>query len=609
MSLKIAAAALNQTPLDWSGNQERLEACLLRAKEEKVDVLCCPELAVSSYGCEDLFFTKDVLERSWQMLETLSRQANALLFIVGLPLLHKDRRYNVTAVVEDGQIVGFYAKQVLAREGVYYEPRWFDPWPAGREETFVRAELSCPIGEFLHTYKGYRVGFEICEDTWSDPRPAQRYAKAGVDIILSSHASHFALGKHERRTKLVKESSATFDCAFVYSNLLGNESGRLLYDGDLIMAYKGKIMASGSRFSFSQKSWLSYRLRLAPSLRADLFVSEEEEFTAAASLALFDYLRKSRAKGLVLSASGGADSSMCAVLVADMLRLSTKELGREKFLNIFPQIIWDATLEEKALRRSICAQILTMVYQSSEHSSKATLEAARDLAKELGARFVHWSIAKEALSYTQKVEGALGRQLSWAADDLALQNIQARSRTPALWLLANALEALLLVTSNRSEGSLGYATMDGDTAGGLAPLASLSKVFILRWLRWAEKSLPALRAVNKLHPTAELRPAAALQADEKDLMPYSVLLAIEQEAILHKRSPSEVLQILRKQRLAPEKTLKAYVKKFFHLWAQNQWKRERTAPSFHLDAYSIDPRSWCRFPILSAAYVEELSAL
>ena len=608
MLLKIAAASVNQTPLDWRGNEERLQACLRRAKKESVDLLCCPELCISSYGCEDLFLTEEVLEKSWKMLQALAVQTQDLLFAVGLPLQHKDRRYNVLAIVENGAIVGLYAKQRLAREGVYYEPRWFDPWPEGVLDTFVRGALHCPIGEVMHNYKSCRIGFEICEDIWHEQRPARRYAAAGVDLILSAHASHFALGKHERRSKLVAASSANYDCVFIYANLLGNDAGRLLYDGDLMVAHEGKIVAAARRLSFKGQGWLCYEG--GNNTRVDCFASEEEEFAAAAALALFDYLRKSRSKGFVLSASGGADSSMCAMLVSEMLRRALAEVDMQNLQATFPFLACE-DMPPEALQRHLCSQLLTMVYQASDNSSETTFEAARSLAEDLGAHFLHWSIADEVRQYTQKVATALNRPLSWAEDDIALQNIQARARTPALWLLTNVLGALLLTTSNRSEGSVGYATMDGDTAGSLAPLASVPKVFILRWLRWAEQTLPCpgLRAVNKLQPTAELRPAAAAQSDEADLMPYDLLEAIEQEAILHRQSPQQVLQTLLAQNIAPEATLRAYVKKFFRLWAQNQWKRERIAPAFHLGAYSIDPRAWYRFPILSAAYTEELAAL
>src|SRR5262249_55112132 len=142
--------------------------------------------------------------------------------------------------------------------------------------------------------------------------------------------------------------------------------------------------------------------------------------------------------------------------------------------------------------------ILTCAYQGTRNSSGHTFDAAESLARSLNAGFHHWTIDDEVSSYTQKIETAVGRTLTWETDDVTLQNIQARSRSPIIWMLANINRAVLLTTSNRSEGDVGYATMDGDTSGSFAPIAGLSKVFLLQWLKWAEKTLghSGLRAVN-----------------------------------------------------------------------------------------------------------------
>ena len=176
-------------------------------------------------------------------------------------------------------------------------------------------------------------------------------------------------------------------------------------------------------------------------------------------------------------------------------------------------------------------------------------------------------------------------------------------------MLANIKKAILLTTSNRSEGDVGYATMDGDTSGSFAPIAGLSKTFIIQWLRWAEKGLdqPGLSSVNKLLPTAELRPLEKQQTDETDLMPYPILVEIERHAIFYRKPPTQVYDAM-KDRIESA-ALKIYIKKFFRMWCANQWKRERFAPSLHLDDLNIDPRSWCRFPILSSGFIEELAAL
>jgi NAD+ synthase (glutamine-hydrolysing) len=177
-------------------------------------------------------------------------------------------------------------------------------------------------------------------------------------------------------------------------------------------------------------------------------------------------------------------------------------------------------------------------------------------------------------------------------------------------MLANVKKAVLLTTSNRSEGDVGYATMDGDTSGSLAPIAGIDKLFILRFLRYAQASLgySGLSKINRLEPTAELRPAHRAQTDEGDLMPYATLADIEREALLHRKSPVQVYEALHSAHPDPI-LLKQHIRRFFRLWSANQWKRERLAPSFHVDDLNVDPRSWCRFPILSSGFDDELKVL
>ena len=246
-----------------------------------------------------------------------------------------------------------------------------------------------------------------------------------------------------------------------------------------------------------------------------------------------------------------------------------------------------------------------------------TREAAQGVAQSLGAEFFEFSVDGLVQSYVQMVSDAIGRDLNWDRDDLALQNIQARVRAPGVWLLANLRGALLLATSNRSEAAVGYATMDGDTCGGLSPIAGIDKAFLRRWLNWLEttgprgsNALPALGAVNVQQPTAELRPAASKQTDEDDLMPYDLLDEIERAAIRDKLTPLEVYQTLtpRHPQLDRQRLVE-WIERFFLLWSRNQWKRERYAPSFHVDDENLDPKTWCRFPILSGGFHRELRAL
>ncbi len=220
-------------------------------------------------------------------------------------------------------------------------------------------------------------------------------------------------------------------------------------------------------------------------------------------------------------------------------------------------------------------------------------------------------------SYVALTEKALGRPMTWEQDDLALQNIQARVRGPSVWMLANVKRQVLIATSNRSEAAVGYATMDGDTCGGLSPIAGIDKAFLRQWLRWMEHEgvpgigpIPELSSVNEQQPTAELRPRADTQTDEGDLMPYPVLDAIERVAIRDKKFPADAFAIMRVEFPdVPAEEMRRHVVKFYRLWCRNQWKRERYAPSFHVDDKNLDPKTWCRFPILSGGYEAELRQL
>ena len=607
-SIKIAGATVNQTPIDWDNNTKNIVAAIEAARKEAVQILCLPEMAITGYGSEDLFLSSWVPEQAWEELQKIKAACINIIVAVGLPVRIGNITYNGACVIHNTKIIGITLKQHLARDGVHYEPRWFDAWPAGEvKEINVNGE-PIAVGDLIYEAHGIKFGFEICEDAWRINRPGYRLQQRGVDLILNPSASHFALGKSEVREQVVVlEGTEKFNCAYLFVNLLGNEAGRMIYDGDIIIAQKGKRLAVNNRLSFKNYNLLATTVDFDQPEKSSLVPftdgkERNEEFARAASLALFDYVRKSRAKGYVLSLSGGADSSLCAVLVSEMVRRAALELGWNEFC---AAVRIDFTTDHHAA----VSQLLTCAYQGTRNSSEDTFTSAQKLAQSIGAEFHHWLIDEEVKSYTGKIENALGRSLTWENDDIALQNIQARSRSPIIWLLANVKQAVLLTTSNRSEGDVGYATMDGDTSGSLAPIAGIDKPFILQWLKWAETNLgyTGLHYVNSLTPTAELRPAERTQTDEKDLMPYAILVEIEKLAIRDRKPPVEVYQVLALH--YPPAEIKGYIKKFFRLWSTNQWKRERLAPSFHFDDLNVDPRSWCRFPILSGSFAKELVEL
>lgn len=653
--IKVGAAVLNQTPLDWHGNLARIVEAIELAKAENVSILCLPELCITGYGCEDAFYSKSLERLAIATLQECAAHTMGIAVSVGLPISYQNALFNTACLLADGKICGFVAKRFLAGDGIYYEPRWFKAWP---ENTQVQIELdgnSYPLGDLYFDLNGVRVGFEICEDAWVAKRPGSELSLKGVDIILNPSASHFAFGKYEVRKRFVLEGSRAFGVSYVYANHLGNESGRVIFDGGALIASGGKLVAAGSRFSFADVTLTSATIDLdatrtiqsrtgsfKPNLEEDeadrvvvdftchkaapskpeLKVCEWEksseikfeEFLRAVSLGLFDYLRKSRCDGFVISLSGGADSATVACLAAYVVKLGLAELGRERFIS---KLANPGKFSELRSEQELIQALTLCIYQSTENSGEVTRNAAEAVSAALGCQFTAWSVDSIAKSYVSLGSLALGRELSWQSDDLALQNIQARSRAPGAWLMANLKNALLLVTSNRSEAAVGYATMDGDTAGALSPLGGIDKAFIRAWLRWMEHRGPsgfaavaALSAINSQQPTAELRPQSCHQTDEQDLMPYEVLDMIERGLILDRQSPVEIYHRLKVELPAiSSEQLAKWIEKFCQLWCRNQWKRERYAPSFHLDDESLDPKTWCRFPILSGGFTKELEQL
>lgn len=681
MTIKVAVASLNQTPLDWDNNQANIQAAINKANAEGSRLLVLPELATTGYGCEDGFFMEGLVEESFSMLKHL-HIPNHMYVVVGTPVEVNHRLYNGAAILQGSNLIGIALKQNLAINGIHYENRWFNAWTAGSSINLNLSHFSfgtVPVGDIVIDSNGLRLGFEICEDAWVASRPGRSLFDRGVDVIVNPSASHFAIGKYETREQFVKEGSRAFGAAYIYANLNGCESGRAIFDGGNLIASNGEIIARGERLHYKDVSMTFANIDVKEnrisqknsSQRANIEVMnknvvechasledpdnkylptskdtgfysnnlnawqvsrhlEHEEATRAVALGLHHWLMKTYTNGFVLSLSGGADSGLVASAISYMTKYALIEAKHDNstldrfvidFINRFLSAktfndFKERTVDIDTASKEMTGNILTCVYQGSDNSGDVTLTAAREVAEGIGAKFHNWSISELVKNYTELVNNTSERDMTWEDDDIPLQNIQARVRAPGVWMIANRDNKLLLTTGNLSESAVGYMTMDGDTAGVLAPISGISKTRILDLLRWMEgdgscmglhERIPELSFINNQRPTAELRPEE--QADEDDLMPFPIMDSIRQQAFMLRRRPRRILEELRQDFNFEDEKLIEFINKFYTLFSRNQWKRDRSAPSFHIEMDSLDPKTYSRYPLLNGGWKRELEEL
>lgn len=606
----LVVVALNITPFDFAGNRKKVEKVLDEIKgafpPNRRPLLLFPERTFSGHcgSFHDALFVRTAAQE--QLAAVLAKTAG-LAALFGLP--HDDRG-NSPVLVADGALLPIPADQ---------------PFNLGSLRVAI-ASKSPETGE-----------------------------NADADLILAPNARPFTFGSQAAFEERIRTRTGQTETIFAAADYAGNEAGSILYAGGALIARAGKMIARTRRFSYNEQTWAAAALDHEPTAEPleapanawETAPGEElafEEFARAVAVGLFDYLRKSRAGGFTLSLSGGADSAAIAILIRLMVRYGTGALGVDGFLEklaFLPKIAalrteitnapTDKTTEktaEKLSEKSIVAALLTTVYQATSHSSQITRSAAEKIAFAAGAVHCQFDIDPIVEAYQSMVSGAIGRPLSWETDDLALQNIQARTRAPGVWLLANLTGSLLLATGNRSEAAVGYATMDGDSCGCLSPIAGVSKAFLRRWLRWMETVgarldsetgqaetrllIPELALINAQQPTAELRPPQAHQTDEGDLMPYSILEIIERGFVVKKLDGGALADFVRAESnglsefasLSAEKLL-GWIEKFKTLYPKAEWKRRRFAPGFLLDPNAPTPPDAddaAAFPLLSGKF-------
>ncbi len=669
-AVRIAGATLNQTVGDWSGNLARIERAIDRARAKGAGLLVLPEMCISGYSLGDRLLRAGTLRRSWDVLGDVARAAGEMVVCAGLPIRSDGVVYNAMAVVSGGTIHGLVCKENLATGDVEYEGRWYQPWEAGRVDEYEAHDGSrVPVGNLIFDLGGAAsLAMEICEDGWMGVRPGSRYALAGAEIVGNPSASWFAVGKHRTRRRMVEQISLEDHCAYVYTSLLGCDATRLVFDGSLFLATEGEMLAEGRRFVFDddmemvcktvdleavrQKrmengSWRQQVARqvageygaIPTTVYVDVDVAVENtasrpppywdepvvdsadpsldhfaeqglgpvltaadvsffEVELALAMGLRDYLAKTGVRGYCLALSGGRDSTMVALLVRRMFTYDNPKLDKAQL---------DALVHDR----------FTCAYMATVNSSTHTRDAARAAGTEVGSEFLDGDIDSVVNGVRGISEGMLGRNLDWEnpVDDLALQNVQARARSVIIWMIANVRQFVLLATSNLSEAAVGYATMDGDTSGGLAPIADVPKGMIGPWLRWAQRryDYPSIDKVLGVPASAELRPQEEEQTDEDDLMPFVVLDELMYYFVQKAMDPAEIFTslwpVFRERYAGDARAFADHTARFVRMLCRAQWKRERFAISFRVLPFDLDPKGGFRFPPVQKGFEEEIAEM
>ena len=567
--LRVALAQINPTVGDIRGNSRLIAENVSRARDQGAALVVFPELTLSGYPPEDLLLKTGFLDAAAVALHELAAQTHGIVAVVGFPE-RDDDVYNSAAVLADGDIAAVYRKMYLPNYGVFDEQRYFQ---SGSEAAIVEVN-------------GVPVGLTICEDIWEPGPPAMTEALGGAQVIVNLSASPYRVGYGRGRERMLVQRAIDYLAAVVFVNTVGGQD-ELVFDGhSLAVDQDGRVLARCPQFeehlalcTIDPREVAAARLRdtrhrvnvrrqrratadVEPPLRtlASLAVASqggkvagdtatvldpEAEVYKALCTGLRDYTDKNRFDHVVLALSGGIDSALTALVAADAL-------GAER---------------------------VTCVSLPSPYSSEGTRTDAGNIAANLDVDFMEIPIEEAMKAYDEM----LAKPFAGREPDIAEENVQARIRGNIVMALSNKFGWLVLTTGNKSELSVGYATLYGDMAGGFAVLKDVYKGQVYELVRWRNEEagrelVPA--SVLDRPPSAELRHE---QLDEDSLPPYEVLDAIL-EAYIEEDAGREQLALAG----LPE----AAVERVFALVDRAEYKRRQAPPGIKIStkAFGRDRR-------------------
>jgi NAD+ synthase (glutamine-hydrolysing) len=522
--LRIALAQVNPTVGDIEGNSRLISDWIAQARDAGAQLVVFPEQTVTGYPAEDLWLKPHFLQAAREAVEEIASGVGGIVVLVGFPE-HDAATYNSVAVIGDGQVHALYRKALLPNYGVFDERRYFEPG-----DTPALIEVA-----------GARIGLTICEDIWYPGPPASVEVLAGASLIANPSASPYHRGRGVYREQMVQDRARETGAAFAVCNLVGGQD-ELVFDGhSVVVSGHGETVARASQFA---EELLLCDLELAPSppakpARADRpphgarpagadvpllarleaprpdgeiephlaeLLEPDAETYEALKLGLRDYVRKNGFERVLIAVSGGVDSALVTLIAADAL-------GPER---------------------------VTCVVMPSPHSSEETQADARAIARNVGADLIEIPIEPAMRAYEELLAGPAEVDGGEGAE-LAAENIQARIRGNLMMALSNRFGWLVLTTGNKSELSVGYATLYGDMAGGFAVIKDVPKTLVYRLVRYRNglsdtELVP--RSVLERAPSAELRPG---QLDEDSLPPYELLDRILAAYVEEDRGRDEIV--------------------------------------------------------------------
>ena len=512
--LIIALAQLNPTVGGIAVNLAKARHEIAKLKD--VDLVLFPELYISGYPPEDLVLRQSFVAACKSACEELAIEfAQGPAILIGLPWREGEKLHNAVALLSGGKIETLRFKYDLPNYGVFDEKRVFQPGPA--------------LGPI--NFKGVRIGVPICEDIWTE-ETCETLAETGAEILLSPNGSPFERNKDDVRLNLVVARVSETKLPLVYLNQVGGQD-ELVFDGASFVLNADRSLALQMPM-FEEAVAITEWVRgdegwhMVPGAVAKLPENEEEAWKACV-LGLRDYVDKNRFPGVVLGLSGGIDSAVVAAMAVDALGAA----------------------------RVHCVML---PYQ---YTSRDSLVDAEECAKLLGVRY-------DVVPIKEPVEGFLANlqpMFAGKKSDTTEENIQSRSRGVILMAISNKFGSMVLTTGNKSEMSVGYATLYGDMNGGFNPIKDIYKVEVYRLAAWRNTQSYVIpeRIITKA-PTAELREN---QKDQDSLPPYEALDDILEGLVEREQTVAEI--VARGHDVA-------LVKRIQHLLYIAEYKRRQSAP-------------------------------